>query len=106
MHSSLNVRDKNKYCQFHKDHDHYTEDFRDLKEQIDELIWKGKLQKYVKKWVSSKFSDSNKSRHESLSRSEDRPFQPPQDVIGEIKTIVGGPFTGGSFKSLKKACQK
>ena len=106
MHSSLNVLDKNKYYQFNKDHDHYTEDFRDLKEQIDELIWKGKLQKYVKKWESSKFSDSNKSRHESLSRSEDRPFQPPQDVIGEIKTIVGGPFTGGSFKSLKKACQK
>ena len=43
LHSSPNVRDKNKYCQFHKDHGHYTEDCRDLKEQIDELIWKGKL---------------------------------------------------------------
>ena len=106
MHSSFNVHDKNKYCQFHKDHDHYTEDFWDLKEQIEELIWKGKLQKYVKKRESSKFSDGNKSRHESSSRSEDRPFQPPQDVIGEIKTIVGRPFTGGSFKSLKKACQR
>ena len=27
-------------------------------------------------------------------------------MIGEIKTIVGGPFTEGSFKSLKKACQR
>ena len=25
-------------CWFHKDHDHYTEDYMDLKEQIEELI--------------------------------------------------------------------
>ena len=54
----------------------------------------------------SKFRDGNKGQHESSSRSDDRPFQPPQDVIGEIKTITGGLFTGGSFKSLKKTCQR
>ena len=27
-------------------------------------------------------------------------------MIGEIKTITGGPFTSGSFKSLKKAYQR
>ena len=106
LHLSPNVRDKNKYCRFHKDHGHNTEDCRDLKEQIEELIRKGKLQKYVKKGKYSKFRDSNKSQHESSSRSDDRPFQPTQDVTGEIKTITGGPFTGGSFKSLQKAYQR
>ena len=43
LHLSLNIRDKNKYCRFHKDHDHYTKDCQDLKEQIEELIRKGKL---------------------------------------------------------------
>ena len=64
------------------------------------------MQKYVKKGEPSRFRDNNKSQHESSSRDKDLPFQPPQNVIGEITTIVGGPFTEGSFKSLKKACQR
>ena len=44
LHSSPNVCDKNKYCRFYKDHSHNTEDCRDLKKQIEELIRKGKLQ--------------------------------------------------------------
>ena len=41
-----------------------------------------------------------------MSRDEDHPFQPPQNVIGEIKTIAGRPFARASFRSLKKACQR
>ncbi|XP_075655159.1 uncharacterized protein LOC142625369 [Castanea sativa] len=67
---------------------------------------KGKLQKYVKKGESSRFRDGNKSQRESSSKDEICPSQPPQDVIGEISTIAGGPFTGGSYKSLKKTCQR
>ena len=61
LHSSPNVRDKNKYCRFHKDHGHYIEDCRDLKEQTKELIRKGKLQKYVKMGELRRFRDDNKS---------------------------------------------
>ena len=93
LHSSPDDRDKNKYCRFYKDNGHYTKDCRDLKEQIEELIRKGKLQKYVKKGEPSRFRDGNKSQHESTSKDEDRPFQPSLNVIGEIATIVGGPFT-------------
>ena len=50
--------------------------------QIEELIQKGKLQKYVKKGEYSKFRNDNKSQHESSFRNDDRPFQPPLDVIG------------------------
>lgn len=30
--------DHKKYCRFHKDHGHYTDECHDLKEQIEELI--------------------------------------------------------------------
>ena len=53
---------------------------------------------------SSRFRDDNKSQRESSLRNEDNMSQPPQNVIGEIKMIAGGPFTGGSFRSLMKVC--
>ena len=60
----------------------------------------------MKKNEYNKFRSDHKSQHESSSRNDNRPSQLPQDVIGEIKTITGGPITGGSVKSLKKACQR
>nr|XP_023900975.1 uncharacterized protein LOC112012832 [Quercus suber] len=41
--TSSRKRDPKKYCRFHKDHGHYTDECRDLKEQIKELIQRGKL---------------------------------------------------------------
>ncbi|XP_075654777.1 uncharacterized protein LOC142624941 [Castanea sativa] len=102
LHSSPNVRDKKKYYRFHKDHGHYTEDCRDLKEQIEKLIRKGKLQKYVKKGESSRFRDGNKKQCELTPRDEDSTTQPPQNVIEEIKTITGGPFIGDHSDPSRK----
>ena len=48
LNSSPDVHNRRKYCQFHKDHGHYIEDCKDLKEQIEELIKKGKLQRFVR----------------------------------------------------------
>ena len=35
---SSRKHDPKKYCRFHKDHNHYTDECHDLKEQIEELI--------------------------------------------------------------------
>ena len=99
LHSSPSLRNKRKYCRFHKDHGHYTENCRDLKEHIEELIWNGKLQQYVKRGDSSKYNQ--KGQHGGSRRDEDRPPPHPQNALGEIKTIAGG-----SFKSLRKSHQK
>ncbi|XP_030935997.1 uncharacterized protein LOC115961094 [Quercus lobata] len=106
LHFSPNVRDKRKYCHFHKDHGHYMKDCKDLKEKIEELIRKGKLQKFMKKGDSSRSRNDNKGQHEAPQRDEDHMPLCPQSAIGEIKTIIGGPSTGGSFKSLRKSYQR
>lgn len=71
LHSSPNVHNKKKYCRLYKDHGHYTEDYRDLKEQIEKLIWKRKLQKFVKKGDSNRSIGDNKEKHEAILRDED-----------------------------------
>ena len=91
---------------FNKDHDHYTKDWRDLKEPIKELIWKGKLQKFVKKGKSSRFRDDCKEKPENNSINEDNSYNHPQRAIEEIKTITRGLSTGGAFKSLRKSQQR
>ena len=75
-----------------------------MKEQIEELIRKGKLQQYVKKGDSTKYSQ--KGQHGGFRRDEDNSQPRPPTALGEIKTINGGPTVGGSFRSLKKSYQK
>ena len=60
----------------------------------------------MKKEEYSNSKGGSKSQREFNSRTNDRPHQPPQDIIRETKTIAGGPISGGSFRSLKKAYQR
>ena len=106
LHSSPSVCNKRKYYRSHKDHGHYTEDCWDLKEQIEELIRKGKLQKYMKRGESDRHKDGKKDQHEGSQRNEDHLPPCPQSAIREIKTIMGGLSTEVSFKSLKKSYQR
>ena len=60
----------------------------------------------MKKGESSRFRGDNKNKREFSPSDEDHMSQCLPNVIGEIKTITGGPSMGGSFKSLKKAYQR
>ena len=42
-----NKQPRDKYCCFHRDHNHDTVDCYDLKQQIETFIRQGKLQKFV-----------------------------------------------------------
>ncbi|GAV61129.1 hypothetical protein CFOL_v3_04657, partial [Cephalotus follicularis] len=58
-----------KYCQYHRDHGYDTEECRQLKNQIEDLIIKGHLRKYVDR-------DAPQGRGEQ--RREEAPQQPEE----------------------------
>jgi hypothetical protein len=93
-------RSKDLYCRFHRDHGHTTEDYFALKQQIEALIRQGKLGKFVRQDKPEIHPESRPPRQdENKGRQEDR----PRDIIGEIRTIVGGLASGGASRSSRKA---
>ncbi|XP_075657323.1 uncharacterized protein LOC142627360 [Castanea sativa] len=87
-----NKRSRDKYCRFHQDHGHDTVDCYDLKQQIEALIRRGRLQRFVNK------ERVDPPQNQAPRRDNDRPKQP----IGDIRMIVGGTMTAGSSKKARK----
>ena len=47
MKGDPNKHNRNKYCRFHKDHGHDTNEYFDLKQQIENLSRQGKLRNFL-----------------------------------------------------------
>ena len=91
--SDPSKRSRNKYCRFHRDHDHDTADCYDLKQQIEALIREGKLQKFV----SKERMNSNLWKQGPWWDNEH-----PRPPIEDIRMIVGGTATTSSFRKARK----
>jgi ribonuclease HI len=89
-------RPRDKYCRFHRDHGHNTENCYDLKRQIEELIKQGKLQRFIEK-------GQREGRPQGARQQRppgEAPLRPP---LGEIHVITGGMAAGGTSRSSRKA---
>ncbi|XP_052171628.1 uncharacterized protein LOC127787604 [Diospyros lotus] len=94
MKAPSDKRNRSKYCRFHRDHGHDTEECHQLKEEIQELINGGFLRSYVAKTSDSlgrkdrrsrsrsppkrdRTEDRNRAQRERSHRGEDDHPQPP-----------------------------
>ncbi|RWV84609.1 hypothetical protein GW17_00053664, partial [Ensete ventricosum] len=93
MKSHPERRDKRRYCRFHREYGHDTEECRDLQYQIEDLIRRGHLRRYVRE--QPPLSDGRPSR--------DLSPRPQGPVEKQIDVIFGGPASGGNSSSARKA---
>ena len=47
MKSDPTIRDNSKYCEFHRDYGHRKDDCIQLKREIEYLIWRGYLRRFI-----------------------------------------------------------
>ncbi|XP_022866144.1 uncharacterized protein LOC111385950 [Olea europaea var. sylvestris] len=83
LRSPLDTRDKSKYCDFHRDHGHTTEDCLALKREVEALIRRGFLSSLT-----------------MTNAREDRGNKQP--TAGTINIIVGGTISGEDSSSGRK----
>ncbi|XP_050251583.1 uncharacterized protein LOC126698416 [Quercus robur] len=88
MRGDPNKHNRNKYCLFHRDRGHDTDECFDLKQQIENLIRQGKLKNFL----------GRDNRDEKMKGKMEESSRPP---LGEIRVIIGGSSTGQSSKSKK-----
>ncbi|XP_052176598.1 uncharacterized protein LOC127790906 [Diospyros lotus] len=72
LRSPPNTQNKRKYCRFHRDHGHVTEDCIQLKEEIRELINRGYLRDFVGQEGMSSGRVESKSDNRRRSPTRDR----------------------------------
>ncbi|GAV61395.1 hypothetical protein CFOL_v3_04922 [Cephalotus follicularis] len=92
-------RNVEKYYRYHRDHDHDTEECRQLKNQIEDLIRKGHLRMYVDRDGPQ---GRREQRREEVPRQQEE--QQQQQPRGVIHTISGGVASGGDHSNARKAC--
>ncbi|XP_059436813.1 uncharacterized protein LOC132169882 [Corylus avellana] len=112
-----------KFCEYHNDHGHQTEDYISLRFEIEKFLRNGKLLNFLAEENSKGKStqdgqgqhsgqNNDRSRNQRQRREEPRVSQNQQQnpqnqaIIGEIRTISGGLASGGESSSARKVYVK
>ena len=103
MKSDPTTRDNTKYCEFHRHYGHRTDYCIQLKREIEYLIRRG----YLRRFISPESQPQNQAQNQALAQ---QPPPPPrhtttqhQQPLGEIHVISGGFIGGRESNSARKA---
>ncbi|XP_021813076.1 uncharacterized protein LOC110756013 [Prunus avium] len=81
--SRQDSRDTEKFCRYHQQNNHNTEDCISLRKIVERLIWEGKLDQYI-------------------TRPQQAPVPNANRQINMISTISGGPTLAGASNRSRK----
>ena len=103
MKSDPATRDNTKYCEFHRDYGHRTDNCIQLRREIEYLIQRGYLRRFI--------SPGNQAQSQTQNQNQASTQQPPprqtttqhQQPLGEIHVILGGFAGGGESSSSRKS---
>ena len=98
MKSDPTTRDNSKYCEFHRDYGHRTDNCIQLKREIEYLIRRG----YLRRFISPESQAQNQVQNQALAQQPPPPRKTTtqhQQPLGEIHVISGG----GESNSAQKA---
>ena len=103
MKSDPATKDNTKYCEFHRDYGHHTDNCIQLRREIEYLIQRGYLRRFI--------SPGNQAQNQTQNQNQAPTQQPPprqtttqdQQPLGEIHVISGGFAGGGESSSARKA---
>ncbi|XP_027091882.2 uncharacterized protein [Coffea arabica] len=105
-----NKRNQDRYCAFHRDVGHDTEGCWALRKEIEDLIQRGFLGRFVRRpgqeLGRNHYGDRYEGRRRDRPERRDAPRNPSpdledQNLAGVINTIAGGP-TGGDSHTARK----
>ncbi|KAL5569070.1 hypothetical protein UlMin_025645 [Ulmus minor] len=101
-----NKRDNTKYCRFHRDTGHTTEECRVLKDEVERLIQRGQLREYVRGANQQPpTGETNRARKNYARQSRTDPFPHQVNLTGhkeKIPRLSNDPivFTEGEARGL------
>ncbi|XP_050222771.1 uncharacterized protein LOC126672864 [Mercurialis annua] len=99
--ASASKRDNSKYCEFHRDNGHTTDECWHLKEEIEKLIERGSLSQFVKRDTEARETESERKKE----RKEEIARRPRPEPAGVVNVIMGGSTGGDSNTTRKKAAR-
>ena len=73
MKSNPTTRDNTRYCEFHRDYEHRTDDYIQLKKEIEYLIRRG----YLRRYIAPKNQPQNQAQNQALTQ---QPPPPPRQT--------------------------